>query len=516
VATASGRTTSRGSSTSTPDAKAVITCDTGIDSHAGIDHGVRAGLTMMITDHHLEIERPSAGTNYLAAHVVIDPVKIGETYKHGRICGAHVLYQVLVSYATAHDRDKLDEISLLRLFAGIGTVSDVMPVLWENRRLVSDSLAVARLLHVQPDKDTEGNPVMPDVSQSTLMLLLSHRPHHPRYVAAFDGMARVIAHFAVAGKIRDVDSIDEGFYGFYLAPAFNAIRRMGTPMEEAFGAFFADPAGKDARIASIIATNDRRKELVKELFSGMMERDQPFAPHVYLVDAVKGMLGLLANKVMEHNGGIPSVVLGDHGDHSLPYSGSARAPGWYAFNSALNAAGFHSAGHEQAFGTKVADYADIARLRDFIETDVAAVRAAMMASPDYVEPSPDLLLGSFPNCDADFYDVEEMVELALRIESFAPFGHDFKEPVVEVMVDVADCRLDLIGEKKNHLRVALPSGIKCLLWDSEALYYDLVDAKDEPLDADRVLHMAGKLRTNTYMGNTTANFMMDAIAIGSR
>ena len=36
-------------------------------------------------------------------------------------------------------------------------------------------------------------------------------------------------------NITSVQSIDEGFFGFYLAPMFNSVKRMGGDMNSAFG-----------------------------------------------------------------------------------------------------------------------------------------------------------------------------------------------------------------------------------------------------------------------------------------
>lgn len=503
-----------------PDAKAVITCDTGIDSFAGTDHAVRAGLTVLITDHHLQIPRPNDGKQYLPAHAIVDPSRIDDGYKNKHICGAHVLYQVLVSYSRKHCPEKFDDVSLLRLFAGIGTVSDVMPIKWENRRLVVDSLSIAKLLHMQPSTDDQGERVMPDVNEATLMHLLKSHPHHPIFVAAFDGMARVIAHFSTIGKLRTVDDLDEGFYGFYLAPAFNAIRRMEGPMEDAFGSFFSpDPADKDAKIAAIIAQNDLRKELVKVHFAELMESDQPYAPFVYTTTtAARGMLGLLANQVMEMTG-LPAAVLFDHEQDGQELSGSCRAPGWVAFNSLLNANGFHAAGHEQAFGVRVKDHDDLKRLHDVLETQIPAIVEQIVDSGDSVEKAPDLRLGSTDDCDADIVGqsgVDDLIELARRIETLAPFGHGFEEPAIEVVADIAECHVDVIGAKEDHLRISLPSGVRCLLWNEADRLLDLKELAQEPLDADRMVRMTGAVKLNHYMGNTSANFHMRGIQYAAR
>lgn len=125
-----------------PDTRAVLTCDGAVNSHAGIAAARARGWATWVTDHHQELPPGSS------ADITVDPNRLDETYPHPGICGAHVLWQVLDAYARAHRPDKVWEIHVLRLFAGLGTVSDVMPLLWENRQLVRDSLSLARLLTV--------------------------------------------------------------------------------------------------------------------------------------------------------------------------------------------------------------------------------------------------------------------------------------------------------------------------------------------------------------------------------
>lgn len=490
-----------------PDVKAIITCDNGTDSYEGIGHAMRQGLTVLVTDHHKEI--PREGVTPVRPHALVNPCRTDETYPHPSICGAHVMYQVLVAYASRHNRDKLDDVSLLRLFAGIGTVSDVMPITYENRRIVIDSIAVAKLLYVQPETGDDGEKLMPDVSSATLMALLRARPHHPVFVSAFEGMARVIAHFAVAGKVRDLDDINEDFYGFYLAPAFNAIRRMDGSMEDGFGAFFA--SDKDGHIAKVIADNDLRKDMVKKLMVDVLESDQPYAPQVYLVDTVRGMLGLVANKLMDLNGS-PVAVLIDDQVPGKEMSGSCRAPGGFPMNSTLNDAGFHSAGHEQAFGVRIKDPSELPMLADFIRASYHSYLTELMSEPGYKPWQPDLRFGPTEDCDNDGEDLDDLVELARLISTLEPFGEGFRQPVMEVVADMRDCRLDSIGADKTHLRITLPSGVRCLVWGkAEDLTPMLEDARDGFTSEDRTIRMTGKLVLNHFMGNTTPNFHIETV-----
>lgn len=491
-----------------PDAAAIITCDNGIDSYDGTDYAISMGLTVLITDHHTEIVRPGT-TNLTPAHAVVDPARIGETYAHKGICGAHVLYQVILAYTSTHQPEKLDDISLLRLFAGIGTVSDVMPILYENRQLVRDSIAVAKLLHVQPELDRKDQPMMPDPERSTMMTLLRHRDHHPVFVAAFRGIAELIAHFAVIGKLRTVDDVDEGFYGFYLAPAFNAIRRMNTSLEDGFGIFFSDSQRSDFT-RNLIITNELRKSEAKRHYQEINSSPQPYAPYIYLTDAPAGMLGLLANNLMADTG-MPNLVLHDHQNPGQEMRGSARSPGWLDFLQTILTGGYWGAGHQQAFGVRVGSHAELPALAAFIEQQVQQTITKLLASGLSLQSVADLTLGDQPGCDAELTDLDLLLELTHRIHSLEPFGHGFEEPRIDVVIDLGQCRLQTMGAEQQHLRITLPNGLRALWWTEAGRLPGLQARAEDPDKANRSITLATRLSLNTFMGNTSVQFIVDEL-----
>ncbi|WP_328791444.1 DHH family phosphoesterase [Streptomyces sp. NBC_00273] len=189
-----------------PDTRVLLTCDGGANSHRGIAAARALGWTTLVTDHHEELAPGST------ADITVDPCRIDETYAHTGICGAHDLYRVIEAYTRVHRPEKLWEIRLLRLFAGLGTVADVMPVPYENRQLVRDAISIARLLRVAApktipnprggfDADPDAIDIDIDIEQSMLMQLLRTEPHHPVFLRAFEGFAIVLKAFAQAGEI---------------------------------------------------------------------------------------------------------------------------------------------------------------------------------------------------------------------------------------------------------------------------------------------------------------------------
>ncbi len=240
---------------------------------------------------------------------------------------------------------------MLKLFAGIGTVSDVMPLLFENRKMVRDSLSIARLLYVSiPPEDlvTEY-----DVENSILLTLLRSQQHHPAFVSVFEGFALLMKAFRnyrkpvlddegeplldangdpvlASGKLRTTADLTEEFYAFYAAPAFNAIRRVGAEMAHGFSVFTAATAEEKYEHAkAIIDINDRRKELSADYVARIWLEDQPLAEQgVYFTDAPAGMLGLIAGAIMQDDGR-PTIVVTRPQTSTQPVGGSARSPFWF-------------------------------------------------------------------------------------------------------------------------------------------------------------------------------------------
>ena len=110
----------------------IVTCDNGISARAAIDKAEDNNIIVVVTDHHTitDSEVPTK------AHALVNPKRDVNTYPFPEICGAQVSFKFLCALYDSIGVS-LDGLSseLLEL-AAIATVTDVMPLIGENRRLV--------------------------------------------------------------------------------------------------------------------------------------------------------------------------------------------------------------------------------------------------------------------------------------------------------------------------------------------------------------------------------------------
>lgn len=112
----------------------VISVDCGIRSYREIQRAEELDLDMIITDHH------SLGSKLPPAYAVINPKRSDSSYPERRLAGVGIAYKVAQALNTTLPvESKIDESRLLDLVA-LGTVADLVPLLGENRILVSEGL----------------------------------------------------------------------------------------------------------------------------------------------------------------------------------------------------------------------------------------------------------------------------------------------------------------------------------------------------------------------------------------
>lgn len=362
----------------------VVTVDCGITGVAAARHARDLGLELIITDHH-------AFTDELpAADVLVHPRLPGSTYPFGGLCGAGVAFKLAWAIATRASGSnrvtpRLRE-ALLRAIglAAFGTVTDVMPLVDENRLLVKHGLENLR---------TRGGP----------------------------GLARLLELTGLTGASR----IESEHVGFKLGPRLNAAGRMATAANGIELLVTDDPA-RGAQLADYLhELNAQRESEERSLqLAAAKQAKEQFRPEsdaaLVLADRGwhKGVVGIVAGRLAErwHR---PVVMIARDPLQGGPAVGSARSVPGFDVLAAIKACEAHllgCGGHAAAAGLQVDD----AKIDDFRQAFVAEVEARM---PESLRRAQLTLDGETTLAALTLHTVEQL-------EKLAPFGEGNRRPML--------------------------------------------------------------------------------------
>lgn len=455
-----------------PDAKWLITCDVGQTCYQAFDYAYSKGLKVLVTDHHEQTKHNTP----LKCEVVVNPCQFDEPYNDHRpdpefnICGAFVLYQVLCHYAKEYQPDQLELIESLAVFAGIGTVGDMMPIIQENRILIKQTIEMLNYLHDVPNLELELTGV------------------NPIFFRAFNGLSVWLKLLDKEHKI--FNEIDEDFLGFTLIPMYNAVKRMNLPMQLVFGVFFSSTSDEQIECAKdLIIANDERKIKVKSYMGRIkqevIDHKQPYAPFFYFTDADSGILGLIANQISSalH---APVFVL-----NRKNLAGSGRSLFYFPVVTLCQGSEFKAQGHDNAFGISFKDQAQFERFYQWVSENLPA----KVAKYQKYKPKYDLqlLVGDdhrLPNLTLD--NGTTFVSDAKKLK---PYGQGFKSPNLAIGVFKDQVEMQAMGKQKQHLKIILPGNIQLISWNN-AKKLDELSSK-----SSFVFH--GNLSINHFRGQDT-------------
>ena len=392
-----------------PGVGLVVTVDNGINSVEEVTNLKRKWSSVVVTDHHLP------GDELPDANAIVDP-KLEAPPHLQNLCGAGVAFMLanrVVSEAKRRGMYKGPSIGgPLLVLAGLATVTDIMPLLGQNRILVSEALK--RFFSCAP---------------------MGLKELHAR--AARTGCNELTT--------RD--------FGFMIGPRINAVGRI-----ERFGAAQALElvVSEDQEIVRELARlvdgyNVERKAIEQKMSDEALSKVVPGAPAqvIDLPDGHPGVAGIVAARVMEKVGGRGPVCVyaGGHGSARAPEGFNVR-DAFVACNEVLERYGGHAAAG--GFGVKEGRIDDFRRmLCEYCER-----LASADATPQKKENEPEFWIEP-----ADI-----TLELAEELRQLEPFGEGNREPVFGLKgVLFADVKP--LGMDGKHLSVTLRgSGLKSVWW----------------------------------------------------
>lgn len=388
------------------DVKLIITVDNGIRAKQEIAYAQFLGIDVIVTDHHAgpinSVDLPDC--------LVINPILKEETYPFKYLCGAGVAYkfaQALIDRSTLEQSDKEKLLTSLVDLAAIGTISDCVSLLAENRIIVRQGLEainrkprlgvseLIRIANLTPGEITEWN-----ISwQITPRLNASGRLGHA--TAAYQLLVTKSAEEAT-GLARDLQEK-------------NTARQKITEemVEEAVALINKEQSSEQILI---VLSPDLRGE--KKSWS-------------------EGVIGLVAGRLVERFGR-PCFVICLSED---TIKGSGRSIEQYNIGVSLEAGKNYLSrygGHAMACGFTVKDEVS---LKSFIKVMREEAREKLKG----IDLSPILLI------DAELLIDQLSDKLVEELGKFVPYGENNPEPrFVSFNVVIHDKMI--IGSDKRHIK----------------------------------------------------------------
>ncbi len=272
-------------------AELIITVDNGISALDGIALAKKAGVKVLVTDHHL------AGSELPAADAIVNPNQPGCSFPSKALAGVGVAFYLLLAlraalrqqgyFTAAQTEPNLAE--LLDLVA-LGTVADVVPLDANNRILVHQGL-----MRIRSGKCRPGIQALIDVANRNAQKL----------TASDFG-------FALAPRLNAAGRLDDMSLGIscLLAPDINLARQYAAEL---------DSLNVERRAIEQSMQTEAQAFLSQLSFDGS---ELPECLCLYRHDWHQGVIGILAGRIKEQFNR-PTIVFaqGDEGE----LKGSARS-----------------------------------------------------------------------------------------------------------------------------------------------------------------------------------------------
>ncbi|MEC7556778.1 MAG: single-stranded-DNA-specific exonuclease RecJ [Planctomycetota bacterium] len=387
----------------------LISVDCGIASIEEAALAAELGMELIVTDHH------TIGETLPAAAVLVHPRLPGSEYPFGDLCGAAVAFKLawaicqrLGDGRRASPRMKEFLLSAVGL-AAIGTISDVMPLLGENRVLVRFGLAGL------PGRASVGLKALLDVSEKQPPL-----------------EAEDIA-FAIGPRINAAGRLQQARLAVELLTTSDEhkARQLATHL---------DKLNKDRRSLETRILKQAKKQVAEN-----PEWEDAAALVLASPDWHAGVIGIVANRVAEEFEK-PAVMLALSAMEGTG-KGSGRSFAGFDLYSGIAACSDHLltfGGHHAAAGLSIRSE-NVAAFREAFSSHVAE---------HHVVTDEDREL----RVDAEVHLSDISRKAVNALDSLSPFGQGNPRPRFSASgVELAEDP-QTMGEGDRHLRLSLKTG----------------------------------------------------------
>lgn len=375
-----------------PDVNLILTVDNGILGFEGVNMARKAGVDVIISDHH----EPKDDKTIPDAIAVVDPKRIDKEYPHFKeVCGAGLIFK-LMKYMYRKFNYKMDNLNELVAFVAVATIADLVPLLEENRLYVKQGLKLIK----------EEN------------------------LYCFNALRNTMG----------IKEINEETMGFRYGPVLNAIGRISGDVTPAVQLFLTkSQVDADLIADSLDDINEARKELTLDELE-KVEKILEDNPDILTKDVIvvvgqfhEGVAGIIAGKVKEKYAK-PSIVLSEVEDGYI--KGSARSVQGFNMKASLDECKdllFRYGGHEMAAGLTLKSE----NFEAFVNkiNEIASRHDVVGDTTLYVD---------FP-MSIDKLTVKMVNDINTYLR---PFGQGFEKPIIGVSVAYDEIRV----MKEKHLK----------------------------------------------------------------
>lgn len=403
----------------------IITVDNGIKAMEAIDLANELGIDVIVTDHHaFSDDLPNA---YAFLHTKLSPA-----YPFKEISGGVVAYKLAYRLLGKHDR-------YLYCLAAITTISDMMPLVDENKAMVKKALMLMKECHFP-----------------AIDLLLGDNPVYSSTSIGFNLAPKVNSFGRLPEEVNPANCVKYFMMGEH-----------PNPSEMSFLQAFASKAK---------AINSKRQTMTNQLYGMLKEEMKPEDDFIFLYEQPvhEGLIGLLAGKFTKEYNKVSFLM--NYDETNNVYKGSARSLGGFKLNEFLETASddlLFYGGHALAAGFTV-KFDCIPSFYDKIKNAVEQT--------DFQEENKECIV-------LDEEDITLKNVASLRL--LEPFGTCNEEPIF--------CIEDVLVARKNVLSGGKHLKISCIKEhvSFDAICFNCGDLIEQVNEGEK-LSVIGQIAINEY------------------
>ncbi len=445
-------------------AQVILTVDSGIACHAGVNKAKALGIEVVITDHHLP------GESMPPAAAIVNPNQPACNFPSKSLAGVGVAFYVMLALRArlvkedwfANNNISPPNLAELLDIVAVGTVADVVNLDSNNRILVHQGLQRIRSGRCRP-----GIKALVEVANRQLRIL-----------SASD------LGFVVAPRLNAAGRLDDMGLGIecLLCDDVNAARSMAARL---------DDLNQERKEIEQSMRKDAEKIVASLSVSEQAKRD---ALVIYQEDFHQGVIGIVAGRIKEQFA-LPTIAFAMQDDETI--KGSARSVNGFHIRDVLEEV---NSRFPQLI-TKFGGHAMAAGLSLPLKNLPAFTDAFKSVSRPYLDalPQQDNILS-----DGELDEQDFDLLFAHELNNAGPFGQGFDAPRFDGIFDLVAQRI--VGQKHLKFVIRLLSGKEV-----DGIAFN-IDPKVWPNTSVKKIQLVYQLDINVFRNQETVQLLAEQIS----